>query len=334
MRILVGTDDGLHVVRWIEGERSGRTAEKHFEGRQVYRLVATDGRFWAVVPREGIFASTDAGWSWERVVDRLGDGTVRTLAVSPADPDIVLAGTEPAALFISRDGGGSWEELEAFRALGAREAWRDYGNRSAHVEAIASDPNEPRRVYVGVEIGGAYRSDDGGRSWVGVNEGIFDDIHDLAVDPWEPNRIYAATGGGLHISRDRGLTWRRHPSELGECYCTCLDLVSRGPEISSSLQSSLVLATSDSTPSEWSGRRGDAKARLWLSRDAAETWTQLQLTGIRDKGAIVDVKADPANEGSGLIGTSSGNLYYGQVATGRWTRIMFWMPAIRSLLVS
>ncbi len=311
MRILVGTDDGLMVVRWIEGERTGRIIERHFEGRQVYRLAATDREAWAVVPEEGLFRSRD-GSRWERVTERPGNGRIRSLTVSPHDPKVLYLGTEPAALFVSRNGGAEWEELPAFRALGDRETWQDYGDRSAHVEAIACDPNDPRRIYVGVEIGGAYRTDDGGASWVGINEGIFDDIHALAVDPWDPSRLYAATGGGVHISRDRGLHWRRHDSELGEMYCTSFDLVSRGQEVSDALQSSLVLATSDSTPSEWHRRRGDAKARLWLSRDAGTTWTQLHLSGVRDRGAFMAVAADPATEGAGLIGTSTGNLYFGR----------------------
>ncbi len=334
MRILVGTDDGLIVIRWIEGERSGRIVEKHFEGRQVYRLAATEGGAWAVVPEEGIFLSLDGGGSWERKADRLGGSMVRSLLPSPRDPSVVYAGTEPAGLFVSRNGGADWEDLPAFRELGVRESWRDYGKRSAHVETIACDPQDPQRLYVGVEIGGAYRTDDGGATWCSINEGIFDDIHEIRVDPWDPSRVFAATGGGLHVSRDRGLHWRRHESEIGELYCTRFDLVSRGVEVSSSLQSTLVLATADSTPSSWYGRRGNAGARLWMSRDAGDTWTSLRLTGVRDRGAITDVMADPSVEGAGFIGTSSGNLYYGRVADERWSRIMFGMPAIQSVLAT
>jgi hypothetical protein len=170
-------------------------------------------------------------------------------------------------------------------------------------------------------------------SWTPINEGIFDDIHELQVDPWDPSRVFAATGGGLHISRNRGLQWRRHESDLGELYCTRFDLVSRGADVSDSLQSRLVLATADSTPSEWSRRKGDAKARLWLSTDAGDSWAPVNLSGIRDRGAITDVTADPATEGTAVIGTSSGNLYYGRAADRKWTRLMFGMPPIQSLLV-
>ncbi|MGW8281764.1 MAG: WD40/YVTN/BNR-like repeat-containing protein [Gemmatimonadota bacterium] len=334
MRILVGTDDGLMVIRWIEGERSGRILEKQFEGRQVYRLVPSDGGVWAVVPDEGIFHSIDDGSSWDRVADRLGGAKIRSLSVSPQDPSVVYAGTEPAAIFISTDRGGEWNELPEFRVLGVRESWRDYGSRSAHVETIACCPTDPKRVYVGVEIGGAYRTDDRGATWHPINEGIFDDIHEILVDPWNPSRVYAATGGGLHISRDRGLHWRRHESEIGELYCTRFDLVSRGAEVSSSLQSTLLLATADTTPSSWRKLRGNAGARLWVSRNAGDSWTALALAGMRDKGAITDVTTDPATEGTGLIGTSSGNLYYGGSTNAKWTRIMFGMPTVRSLLLT
>ena len=86
MRILAGTDDGLTVIRWIEGERSGRAIEKHFEGRQVYRLAATAQGIWAVVPEEGIFRSQNRGDSWERVAERLGGAMVRSLTASARRP--------------------------------------------------------------------------------------------------------------------------------------------------------------------------------------------------------------------------------------------------------
>jgi hypothetical protein len=71
-----------------------------------------------------------------------------------------------------------------------------------------------------------------------------------------------------------------------------------------------------------------------MSRDAGDTWTSLRLTGVRDRGAITDVMADPSVEGAGFIGTSSGNLYYGRLADERWSRIMFGMPAIQSVLAT
>jgi photosystem II stability/assembly factor-like uncharacterized protein len=331
MRILVGTDEGLNVVRWIEGERAGRVVEKQFEGRQVYDLVVGERRLWAVVPDEGLFRSADRGETWERVVDRLDGRRIRSLAVTPRDGSRVLAGTEPAGLFLSGDDGATWRELEEFRVMGVRESWRDYGDRAAHVETITWDPQEPDRIYAGVEIGGAYRSDDGGASWNPINEGIFDDIHALAVDPWEPARALAATGGGFHVSVDRGLHWRRHGNEIGELYCTELELISRGTDVSSSLRSTLVLATADGPPSTWKGLRGNAKARLWLSRDSGESFVELSMAGVRDKGGITALDADPSHDGAGFFGTSSGNLYHGRLADRRWVRILFGLPAIRSV---
>ena len=96
----------------------------------------------------------------------------------------------------------------------------------------------------------------------------------------------------------------------------------------------MLLATADSTPSSWKKLRGNAGARLWVSRDAGDSWTPLSLSGMRDKGAITDVTTNPAKEGAGLIGTSSGNLYYGGPAHAKWTRIMFGMPTVRSLLLA
>ena len=134
----------------------------------------------------------------------------------------LLLGTEPAGLLRSSDSGETWTELNGFSALCDTETWSEYGNRAAHVESVAFDPHDASRLYAGVEIGGAYRSDDGGESWVGVNDGIYDDIHDLVVDPRtevECSRRPAAVSSCPWIA---GVDWRPADGDVGSRYCTRL----------------------------------------------------------------------------------------------------------------
>src|SRR5260370_309109 len=62
---------------------------------------------------DGVYKSTDGGQSFERLDSPMNDLDVWRVAVDPADPDIIFAGTRPAALFRSKDGGAHWQKLAA-----------------------------------------------------------------------------------------------------------------------------------------------------------------------------------------------------------------------------
>src|SRR3546814_14011553 len=86
----------------------------------------------------------------------MDDMQIWALATAPWDPDLILAGTQPAGLFRSTDGGRSWAAAEgAF----AQECIFVHKPR---VTQILFDPEVRGRVRCGIEIDGIHRSDDGG----------------------------------------------------------------------------------------------------------------------------------------------------------------------------
>lgn len=329
MRILVGSDEGLCLVRWLEGEKTGTVVSRAFQGETVSSLIRAGDAVLAAVPGHGLFRSDDGGKTWAPAAEQPAGGVTK-LAVAPSGT--IVAGTEPPALHLSRDDGGSWTELESFAALGDGEDWSEYGGRDAHVEAIALDPHDAARMYVGVEIGGAYRSDDAGASWTGINEGLFDDVHDLAVDPRDGSRVFAATGGGLYTSQDRGADWRPAAGELGDRYCLHFHSVASTPATGPS-ESLFLLGTADGPPSSWGKRASKAGAQLWMSLDSGRSWSALEEHGTRDASPITAMAANPRNAEAVLAGTAQGHLLHGHPVEDRWQQVLYGLGAVRTLAV-
>ena len=59
----------------------------------------------------GLFVSRDGGARWERIGANGALPTIWSLTIDPVEPDILFAGTRPAAVYRSRDGGLRWEKL-------------------------------------------------------------------------------------------------------------------------------------------------------------------------------------------------------------------------------
>src|SRR5215470_6457092 len=64
-------------------------------------------------------------------------GSVNVVAVDPADPQRLFAGTAKAGLFGSSDGGRSWQPVQGLP-------------RQAFVRVLVFDPRRPQTIYVGL----------------------------------------------------------------------------------------------------------------------------------------------------------------------------------------
>lgn len=117
-------------------------------------------------------------------------GPVRDLAVSPSDPNQLLAGTR-RGLFRSTDGAATW-------------SWSSAGIVPADVWFVAFHPTDPSVAYA-TTTQGFFRSTDGGASWSASLPGASGGI---ATSPASPDRIVTVNRGSLWISDDAGLSWR------------------------------------------------------------------------------------------------------------------------------
>lgn len=153
----------------------------------------------------GIFRSVNRGESWEQkvFVEQLKKKTikinnidVRKLIFDPTNPDILYAGTNAHGLFKTSNSGDQWEKLPL---------------AVTQITSLDINPKDPKIIYVSSGRS-MFRSNDGGRSWkVVYSEDRADGIvYNVAVDQFEPSRIYVTNGaGGIFKSYDGGDTWQK-----------------------------------------------------------------------------------------------------------------------------
>jgi photosystem II stability/assembly factor-like uncharacterized protein len=197
---------------------------------------------------KGVFVSTDGAGNWTQLPAPLDGMQVWSIWVSPQRPDLLVVGTCPSGIFRSADAGRTWSEGTTQMV---RECPRIIHTR---VTSLLGDPDNPDRLWAGVEIDGVHLSEDAGRSWQPIGTGLSSrDIHALALVPARAGQrrcMLAATNNDLNRSTDDGRTWQ--PMAIGKdlpwSYCRALAQRAGRPE-------EVLLGQGDGPPG-WAGGVG------------------------------------------------------------------------------
>ncbi len=153
----------------------------------------------------GVYRTIDGGETWTQVLTPQGEALGQAFSaveICPADPDIVYAGSD-AAVYRSEDGGVTWQKM-----TGGDAGWGPIGVRAGWPIDMQCDPDDTDRVFANNYSGGNFLSEDGGRTWINASSGYSGaQVIHVAVDPFNPARVFAVGRSGGWVSEDGGASW-------------------------------------------------------------------------------------------------------------------------------
>ena len=340
VRVLVGTRKGAFILT-SDGKRENWAVNgPFFGGWEIYhlksspvdpnRIYASQSSSWF---GQLIQRSDDGGKTWEPVDNKFVydgipgthqwyDGTphpwefkrVWHLEPSLTDPETVYAGVEDAALFQSTDGGKSWNELSGLRGHGTGPQWAP-GAGGMCLHTILLDPSHPGRIFIAISAAGAFRSDDGGRSWKPINQGL------------RSNHIPDPTAEDVMRSDNAGDSWQEVSGNLPTDFGFVIDVHAHEPE---TIYVVPIKSDSEHYPL-------DGKLQVYRSRSGGNEWEALT-NGLPQSHCYVNVLRDSmavdSLDSCGIyFGTTGGQVYASADAGDHWTAIVRDLPPVVSVEV-
>ncbi|HEV2096459.1 MAG TPA: hypothetical protein VGQ82_08145 [Chthoniobacterales bacterium] len=154
----------------------------------------------------GLFRSTDSGGTWTEITPENSKGFPQkpygriAVAIAPSNAKRVYAFVEStdSALFVSDDGGATWDKRDKSNWM----VWRPF-----YFANLVVDPKNPDRLFKA--DGALIMSEDAGKSFstVGGFNGMHGDVHDVWIDPTNPQTVFAGDDGGMWYSYNGGSKW-------------------------------------------------------------------------------------------------------------------------------
>ncbi|MCR8723381.1 WD40/YVTN/BNR-like repeat-containing protein [Frigidibacter sp. ROC022] len=377
LTILIGTTKGAFLLSG-GSDRNGWTVAGPFcDGWPINHVVGdpASGTIWAGGGGDwhgaGVWRSGDGGASWE--LTRLTRGTMDDWAAN--DPDFaemigwkdeplpfgdgfaqiwslglvdgtLYAGTKPASLLASRDGGRSWNRVQGLSDHPSSDSWTP-GAAGLVLHTIVADPENPRKLWIGISAAGVFATEDGGETWERRNRlsnagdcaghdhpaaprdgEIGHCVHNMMRAPGADDLLYQQNHHGVWRSADGGRSWEDITAGLPSTFGFPIRVHPRDPD-----RLWTIPLNGDSA-----GRYPpDAAAAVWRSTDGGASWQPMR-EGLPQTGCFFTVlrqaMAGDARDPAGVyFGTNSGSVFASLDEGETWAEIARHLPTILAVEV-
>ncbi|MCB4455147.1 exo-alpha-sialidase [Leisingera sp. McT4-56] len=366
-RILLGTTKGAFVL--TPDGKGWSVSGPHCDGWCINHVIGDpdSGTLWAGGggdwPGAGVWRCED-GKTWE--LSKLSNGQIDDWAA--ADPEtaaffkwepaevpfddlkavwslhrahgVLYAGTNPAALLSSKDGGRTWERNSALDNHPSRESWNP-GAAGLVLHTMLSDPTDAGKFWLGISAAGVFATEDGGNSWERRNRLSNDTVctehrHPAAPRDGETGHcvhnmqrgpgdlLYQQNHHGTYRSTDGGRTWSDITAGLPSTFGFPVAIHPRNPDVI------WVLPLNGDAAGRFPP---DASAAVWKSTDGGETWAARR-DGLPQGACFFTVlrQSMATDAAAGVyFGTNSGSVFASADEGESWTEIARHLPTILSV---
>ncbi|MGE3857922.1 MAG: WD40/YVTN/BNR-like repeat-containing protein [Dehalococcoidia bacterium] len=382
VHVLVGTKKGAWVYTADEARREWTLSAPMMPGWTINHLVVDTRR---ETPR---LLAGGSHWAWGPMVARSDDGGVTWTERSPglafeadrgvsvgsvwqvrpgraSEPGVVYAGTQPAGLFRSTDGGETWSPVDEVNHHPYREFWGETGGGASTLHTIELHPTDPDCMYISIATGGTYVTHDNGKTWEicshraiatnpmqadmwkefaerypqfanmefpvppGVDPQAVNEMHKMRLDPANPDRLWAQTHVGVFTSPDAAQSWQDVTVGLPSFHGFPIAVQRNGQGAAFVVPLAFEADNFRVQPGQFT---------VYRTRDFGTSWEPLTngLPGPHDYQSVyreaMDTDGQPS-EGV-YVGTTNGEVWASFDAGDHWQRLPGTLPPILSVVTA
>jgi hypothetical protein len=277
-----------------------------------------------------------------------------------SEPGVVYAATQPAGLFRSEDWGQSWTPIDSFNNHESRKYWSGTGGGDSCVHSMQVDPRDPQRIYACVSAGGSFKSSDGGETWQMFTHNAIptspealkiikqfeeespelvqnsrppdrdpaglDELHLLAVDQKNPDRMWGQAHWGVFRSDDNGDTWTDVTEGLPSFHGFPIAVTKKDGDAA-------FVVPLDYGQDNF--RVAPGQFAVYRTQDSGATWERLTsgLPGPGDYQSVYreGLDTDGLDSEGVYVGTSNGQVYASADRGDSWQRLPGTLPPVLSV---